>query len=35
MVEFDESAETEDFWTTLGGKSEYLNFKELGICLEF
>ena len=31
----EESAETDDFWTALGGKTEYLNFKELGIDPSF
>jgi len=35
MVEVNESEEDDEFWETLGGKTEYLNFKELGIAPNF
>lgn len=34
-ITFEEGSESEDFWAALGGKGEYLNFKELGINLDF
>lgn len=30
-TEVEESKEEDDFWAALGGKTEYANFKELGI----
>lgn len=30
-----EHSETEDFWSTLGGKKEYLSFKDLGAPPDF
>ena len=35
VITLEEFSESEEFWTALGGKSEYLNFKELGINLDF
>jgi hypothetical protein len=32
---FKEGEETEEFWTALGGKTEYLSTKELGIAPGF
>ena len=32
---FKEGEETDDFWEVLGGKGEYLHFKELGIAPGF
>lgn len=32
---FKEGEESEEFWTALGGKTEYANFKEMGIAPGF
>jgi len=34
-TELEESKEDDDFWTALGGKAEYANFRELGIDPNF
>lgn len=35
MTVVEESSEPDDFWTALGGKTEYLNYKELGMNPDF